>query len=130
NIRRLNPTDVQDFQVKSQNLLDNLLGEPEEEPSSTLPACITLHRNYPNPFNPETTISFSIPEDSKVELSIYNIRGQKVKTLIDDQLKKGFHEILWNSEDNNGKLVATGVYFYKLNFDGKDKAVKKMLLLK
>ena len=86
--------------------------------------------NYPNPFNPETKIIFNLPEEGKVKLEIYNIKGQKVKTLIDDQLEKGFHEILWNSEDNNGTLVASGVYFYKLNFDGKGKAVKKCILLK
>jgi flagellar hook assembly protein FlgD len=89
-----------------------------------------LHKNYPNPFNPETTISFSIPEDSKVELSIYNIRGQKVRTLIKNKFEMGFHNVIWNSKDNNGKSVATGVYFYKLKVDGKDISVKKCLLLK
>jgi hypothetical protein len=86
--------------------------------------------NYPNPFNPETKIGFSIPEDSKVNLTIYNIKGQKVRALIKDQLEKGFHEIIWNSKDNNGKSVASGVYFYKFDVNGKTKGVKKMLLLK
>ena len=85
--------------------------------------------NYPNPFNPETTISFSISNDSKVNLSIYNIRGQKVRTLIKDQLEKGFHEIIWNSKDKNGKSVASGVYFYKFKV-GDYQKIKKMLLLK
>ncbi len=98
----------------------------EEEIIDDVVFCIT---NNPNPFNPETTISFSIPEDSKVNLSIYNIKGQKVKTLIKDQLEKGFHEIIWNSKNNNGKLVASGVYFYKLKV-GDYQKVKKMVLLK
>ena len=85
---------------------------------------------YPNPFNPETKIAFSIPVDSKVNLTIYNIKGQKVKILVNDQLEKGFHEIIWNSKNNNNKQVASGVYLYKFDVDGKTKGVKKMLLLK
>ncbi|MBC8415875.1 MAG: T9SS type A sorting domain-containing protein, partial [Candidatus Cloacimonetes bacterium] len=135
NIRRLNPTDVQDFQVKSQNLLNNLLGElqseQEEEPSSNIiPACVTLHRNYPNPFNPTTTISFSIPEESKVDLSVYNIKGQKVKSLVKESFESGNHSVIWDGNDDTGKPVSSGVYFYKLNVNGKSEAVKKCLLLK
>lgn len=89
-----------------------------------------LYSNYPNPFNPTTTISFSIPADSKVGVSIYNIKGQKVKTLVNDELEKGLHKIIWDSTDNSGKSVSSGVYFYKLNVNGKDKAVRKCLLLK
>jgi parallel beta-helix repeat protein len=132
NIRKLNTTNVKDFQMKSQNLLDNLLGEPEpeEEPSGTLPACVTLHRNYPNPFNPTTTISFSIPEESKVDLIVYNIKGQKVKILIKNDLDKGNHSVVWNGIDESGKSVGSGVYFYQLNVNGKSESVKKCLLLK
>ena len=86
--------------------------------------------NYPNPFNPETTISFSIPEASKIELSIYNIKGQKVKIIVDDEFEKGTHNIIWNGEDSNDKQVGSGVYFYKLKVNGKDKSVRKCLLLK
>ena len=130
----LKPRSFDEYQVNSKDLISQLLGEPqsnpEEEPSGSLPDCVTLHRNYPNPFNPETTIPFSIPEDGKVNLTIYNIKGQKVKTLANDQLKKGFHEIIWNSKDNNGKLVTSGIYFYKFNVNGKTKGIKKMILLK
>nr|MBC8414797.1 T9SS type A sorting domain-containing protein [Candidatus Cloacimonadota bacterium] len=107
------------------------IGEnPEDEVNQNIPLVPVLNGNYPNPFNPETKIAFSIPVDSKVNLTIYNIKGQKVKTLVNDQLEKGFHEIIWNSKDNNGKLVASGVYFYKFDVNGKTKGVKKMLLLK
>ncbi|MCK4653621.1 MAG: T9SS type A sorting domain-containing protein [Candidatus Cloacimonetes bacterium] len=85
---------------------------------------------YPNPFNPETKIIFSIPKESKVNLSIYNIKGQKVRTLLNNKLEKGFHEFIWNSKDNNGKSVASGVYLYKFDVNGKTKGIKKMLLLK
>ena len=85
---------------------------------------------YPNPFNPETKISFSIPEDSKVGVSIYNIKGQKVKTIVNEVLEKGIHDIVWKSKDDSGKSIASGVYFYKFDINGKTKGLKKMLLLK
>ncbi|MCK4312574.1 MAG: T9SS type A sorting domain-containing protein [Candidatus Cloacimonetes bacterium] len=85
--------------------------------------------NYPNPFNPTTMISFSIPEASKVELSIYNIKGQKVKTLVNSKFIKGNHLIIWNGNDESGKQVASGVYFYKLKA-GKYTKTKRMILIK
>ena len=113
------------------NEIYNLLGFGDnDELEQNLPPVPILSGNYPNPFNPETKIVFSIPEDSKVNLSIYNIKGQKVKTLINGNQEKGFHNIIWNSKDNNGKSVASGVYFYKFDVNGKTKGVKKMLLLK
>jgi len=86
--------------------------------------------NYPNPFNPITTISFSTQENSKINLSIYNIKGQKIKTLIDDEIDKGNHSISWNGEDENNKSVSSGVYFYKINVNNETKIVNKSLLLK
>ncbi len=87
-------------------------------------------RNFPNPFNPSTTISFSIPEESKAELTVYNIKGQKVKTFTDEQYSKGNHSVVWNGDDEYGKPVSSGVYFYKLNVNNKTEAVRKCLLLK
>lgn len=86
--------------------------------------------NYPNPFNPTTTINFSIQSDSEIELNIFNIKGQKVKTLINNDCTNGNHTIMWNGEDEFGKPVSSGVYYYKLNINGKTEAVKKCLLLK
>ncbi len=86
--------------------------------------------NFPNPFNPTTTISFSIQEESKIDLSIYNIKGQKIKSLLSDQIFAGDHSIAWNGEDTFGEKVGSGVYLYKLNVNGKTEAVKKCLLLK
>ncbi len=86
--------------------------------------------NYPNPFNPTTTIKFSIPEKSKVELTIYNIKGQKVKELLSDNFEKGVNLIVWDGFDDSVKPVSSGIYFYKLNVNGKIVAVKKCLLLK
>ena len=93
------------------------------------PAKFTLSGNYPNPFNPTTTISYSIPTDGNVELIVYNIRGQKVKTLISGTQPTGVYNITWNGKDENSRSVSSSVYFYKLRSSGKT-AVKKMLLLK
>ena len=86
--------------------------------------------NYPNPFNPTTTIDFSIQNDSNVELTIYNIKGQKIKTLANNNFTQGSHSITWNGDDELGEPVSSGVYLYKLNVNGKTEAVKKCLLLK
>jgi len=86
--------------------------------------------NYPNPFNPTTTIQFSILLESHVDLSIYNVKGQKIKTVIQNDITKGSHSIIWNGNDDNGKTVSSGIYYYKLNVNGKTEAVKKCLLLK
>ena len=86
--------------------------------------------NYPNPFNPKSTIKFSIPQKGMVELNIYNIKGQLVKTMINESLDAGIHKLDWNGIDNTNKSVVSGVYFYKLNFDDEKILTKKMLLLK
>ncbi len=85
--------------------------------------------NYPNPFNPETIISFSIQSDINIELSIFNIKGQKVTTLINEQMQKGKHSTVWSGCDQNGHQVSSGIYFYKLKV-GNQESVKRMLLLK
>ncbi|RLD61276.1 MAG: hypothetical protein DRJ01_08200 [Bacteroidetes bacterium] len=86
--------------------------------------------NYPNPFNPSTIISFSIPEESSVEINIFNIKGQKIKSLVQESLNSGYHSVIWNGDDDFGKSICSGIYIYKLNVNGKIEAVKKCLLLK
>ena len=92
-------------------------------------AVTRLVNNYPNPFNPTTSISFSIAKDANVELTIYNAKGQKVKTLLNESLKVGDHSVTWNGEGDNGKSVSSGIYFYKMSA-GSYSAMKKMLLMK
>ncbi len=106
--------------------LDNLTSINNEEVN---PVIIDIS-SYPNPFNPTTTISFSILKDSNIELSIYNLKGQKVRQLVGNQLTSGEHSIIWNGKDDNGKSVSSGIYFYQLNVNGKTEAVKKCLFLK
>lgn len=88
-----------------------------------------LH-NSPNPFNPTTLIEFSIQQKSEIELSVYNIKGQKIKTLTHGEFSKGDHSIIWNGDDEVGNSVSSEIYFYKLNVNGKTEAVKKCLFLK
>jgi len=87
-------------------------------------------QSYPNPFNPETTISFSIPEESEINITIYNVKGQKVVTLENDIISAGMHSVVWNGKDINGNRVSSGVYLFRLNVNGKTEKVKKCLLLK
>ncbi|NQT65596.1 MAG: T9SS type A sorting domain-containing protein [FCB group bacterium] len=109
--------------------LENKLYETEEPiEEEIIPVNVTLS-NYPNPFNPTTTINFSLPEDSDVELSIYNVKGQKVITLTNEFLVKGLHSIEWNGKNNNNKSASSGIYFYKISA-GKSTTMRKMLLLK
>ncbi len=92
--------------------------------------------NYPNPFHSPsnrgsgTTISFDLPKSGDVDLTIYNIKGQKVKTLTNEKYPKGKHSLIWNGKNDKNQDVSSGVYFYKLNVDGKDVNVKKCLLMK
>ena len=104
--------------------------DPVSINEETIPQIDFQLHNYPNPFNPTTTISFSIPSESKLELSIYNIKGQKIKSFLNDQIHAGEHSFVWNGKDASGKIVGSGVYLYKLNVNGKNEAVKKCLLLK
>jgi PKD repeat protein len=89
-----------------------------------LPDRVTLFENYPNPFNPTTTISFSLPATMQVKLEVFNVLGQKVTTLVDDLLEAGQHRVDWNAEN-----VASGVYFYTLTAEGIS-STKKMMVLK
>lgn len=88
-----------------------------------------LTGNYPNPFNPETSIAFSIGNETNTELNIFNLKGQKVITLIDRKLKTGEYKIEWDGSDAEGKKVVSGIYFYQLKTD-KYSQINKMILLK
>ncbi len=94
------------------------------------PVEISLYQNYPNPFNPSTTISFDVAQTSSfVNLEIYNMKGQKVKQLVNEQLSSGQHSIVWNGNDDSNNPVSSGVYLYKLKA-GSYTSTKKMILMK
>lgn len=93
------------------------------------PAQPQLQQNYPNPFNQQTEISFSLPAISRVNLEVYNVVGQRIVSLVDDELTAGRHVVTWNGLDISGKAVASGIYFYRLEA-GETVAVRKMILMK
>ena len=82
-------------------------------PSQTINR-VTLHQNVPNPFNPATTISFSLPKDGLAEISIYDAAGRRVRSLASREFESGIHELRWNGKDDAGRAVASGVYHYRL----------------
>ena len=94
-----------------------------------LPNSITLSQNYPNPFNPSTFIEFSLERGAKVELSIYNLLGRKVTTLIDEYTAPGTTRIQWDATADGNEELASGVYFYKLSAEDEELG-KKMLLIR
>ena len=110
------------FQIESATevVTPDPLGHPHQ---------FALHQNYPNPFNAETVISFETEEAAHVDLSMYNMVGQLIKTLVKDHLPAGSHEIAWDGTDDLGRELASGVYFYRLEAEGQSD-VRRMVLVK
>ncbi len=98
--------------------------------ATSAPVFAKLHGNYPNPFNPVTKIDFSLKQSAEIELDVYNIRGQLVRTVVDEHFTAGRHQVVWDGTNQNRKQVATGIYFYRLKANGKAIGTRKMLLLK
>jgi len=93
------------------------------------PAVTVLKSNYPNPFNPSTTIAFDVANAGYVSIEVYNIKGQRVRTLVNDNYVAGRHTVVWNGDDTAGRQVGSGVYFYRMTTP-EYSSVKKMLLMK
>jgi hypothetical protein len=100
----------------------------DNEDDYIIPVNNTLS-NYPNPFNPETSIVYNIANSGNVALAIYNVKGQKVKTLVNKPMTSGEHKVVWNGTDENNNSVASGIYYYKLTCN-KEVTINKMLLMK
>lgn len=96
--------------------------------ANPIPMNFKMEQNFPNPFNPSTTIRYSISEDAKVKIIIFNTNGEQITTLVNEKLSAGEHEIIWNGTNSSGTRVPTGVYFYQL-FSNQKSETKKMLLL-
>jgi len=126
-------SELGEFEIKSEvsdeeyqiDTIWDVYVEEQVGAENLIPAVTELRNNYPNPFNPETIISFGLKEDSHALLQIYNVKGQLIETLINENKHAGFHNIEWNA-----KNISSGIYLYKLNVNGKTEAVKKCLLLK
>jgi len=113
--------------VKDAGSYYNITGIGGDEAAA--PARFFLAQNYPNPFNPSTSISYGLPSDSHVKLEVFNLLGQKVRTLIDGPQNAGYKTVVWDGRDAFGKSVASGVYFYRLNA-GEHQDTRKMLMVK
>lgn len=110
------------------------------EPSSVddglqiIPSEFTLNQNYPNPFNPSTTINFSLPSAANIKLTVYNILGEVVNVLLSKEMQAGNYNIIWNADDQFGRKVSSGVYFYELRASSENGSefsqMRKMILLK
>jgi hypothetical protein len=111
--------------VGKQGFIDETL-----EGFQAVPAAFELSQNFPNPFNPATTIRYGLPKEEIVTLKIYNMLGQEVAVLVNREKKaSGYHQAIWDGRDKNGVRVASGVYVYQLRAETVS-LIKKMVLLK
>jgi hypothetical protein len=97
--------------------------------TESLPTSYSLDQNYPNPFNPTTEVPFALPVAGHVELTVFNVLGQKVTTLANGEFPAGNHTVTWDGHDSDGQQVSSGVYFYRISTESFTDA-KKMMLLK
>jgi len=107
-------------------------GEPlavEESGEGVLPASYSLSQNYPNPFNPETTIRYDLPSAGPVRLLLYNLVGQRIRTLLDEDHPAGIYSIVWDGTDDVGRDAASGVYLCRMETE-KYRAVRKLVLVR
>lgn len=130
---------VGDVERSVFRIAEGVLFDPDQDANSvstpgsvevrSVPSRFALRQNFPNPFNPETTISYDLADGGLVELSIYNITGQRVRQLVSDVQDPGRYRVVWDGSDEIGRGVASGVYFYRLNTSSHND-VKKLMLLK
>ena len=94
-----------------------------------IPDEFSLHQNYPNPFNPVTTLRYDLPEADLVSITIYDMLGREVKTLINQTQEAGYRSVIWDATNDYGKPVSAGIYLYQIHA-GEYISTKKMVLLK
>ncbi|OGC94823.1 MAG: hypothetical protein A2142_05975 [candidate division Zixibacteria bacterium RBG_16_48_11] len=104
--------------------------ESKHPQGAVLPTDFALSQNYPNPFNATTLIQFALPRSSQVKLEIFNVLGQKVVTLVDEELQAGYKQVTWDGRDQKGNIVSSGIYFYRLRAGNQFTEMKKMVLIK
>jgi len=122
--------EVTESEVSDGTSAVNQVALPAPVQIQTRPETFALGNNYPNPFNPATTIKYALPEAASVKLEIYNVVGQVVRTLVDGRQNAGRYVVQWNASDDSGRNLSSGIYFYRLQAGDNFLEVKKMLLLK
>jgi len=118
-----------DFSVKKMTLTTGPV-KVEDDVARILPQKFELLQNYPNPFNPQTTIEFRVPHTGWINLTVYNLLGQKVRTLVNGVYEQGQYRTMWNGKNEMNQLVSTGIYIYTLTTDNNTRITNKMLLLR
>jgi len=113
---------------------DGVLGtDVADDPDIALPTTFRLRQNYPNPFNPATTIEYDLPHEADVFLKIYDLKGNEVRRYNQGMLTAGTHLVQWNGRNGKGNLVASGLYFYRIEAKTEEKLfvdVKRMIYMK
>ena len=112
---------------------DTSENNPPDTTSPNIPESFALFQNFPNPFNSVTTIQYNVPEESRVNLRIYNLLGEEVKKLVDKNKPAGTYSVQWDGRDSYGRRVSSGIYIYKIeavNSSGKFVKTKKLVLVK
>ncbi|MGB4308954.1 MAG: T9SS type A sorting domain-containing protein, partial [Candidatus Cloacimonadaceae bacterium] len=110
-------------------ILQFVLAKDTHNNDPCIPVTATaLHQNYPNPFNPETTISYSVKEPGRVRLEVYNIKGQRVKTLVDADHSTGHYRLIFNAKDTGGRSLGSGVYLLRMIAPGYRKTTRMVLM--
>ncbi len=122
--------EITDNQTYDSEFGFNRLALPVPVQLQTRPEAFALANNYPNPFNPATTIKYALPQAADVELTVYNVVGQVVRTLVAEHQSAGRYVVEWDATNDNGHSLSSGMYFYRLEAGGEFHEVKKMLLLK
>ncbi len=134
-VLQANGTNLSSLKIKEAILVDReayvlpVKIVTEEEVAEQRPQTFSLSENYPNPFNAQTQINYALPKDCNVKVTIYNLLGQRVKTLVDEHQSAGYKTVHWEGKDERGVEVASGVYFYRIQAE-EFVQTKKMLLLK
>ncbi len=122
--------EITDSQTYDRALGFNRLALPAPISVQTRPAVFSLAANYPNPFNPQTTIQYALPQAADVALTVYNVLGQPIRTLVAEHQAAGRYAVEWDATNDRGQSVSSGMYFYRLQAGGDFLDIKKMLLLK
>ncbi|NQV16156.1 T9SS type A sorting domain-containing protein [bacterium] len=135
----IEPFDVHDIAVQNTHfyvaagdsgiyIIQNDLMVGIDETNLSLPDYFSLAQNFPNPFNPTTTISYELPEASNVELLIFDITGRRVASIVNGEKPAGYHNAIWNGNDDSGNQVSTGVYFCRLEAGNFSQTIKMVIL--
>ena len=124
-IQEQQATELLDSALSDLDMFTDVEGKEEVK----VPASFSLGQNHPNPFNSETIIEYSLPKASQVKIAIYNILGQKVRTLLDQRQSAGYKRVIWDGKNEKGKVVSSGIYFYRMETEEFVRS-KKMLFLK